>query len=167
MKQSKRILALVLSLCLLMSLMPAVVMGAAATTLYVQPNNNWNEAGARFAAYFFGNGDTWVSCTPVEGADGIYEVEVPAGYTSVIFCRMNPNNTANSWDNKWNQTSDLAIPTDGTNLYTIEAGTWDNGNGKWSTYTPDNGGDVEPPVTEPPVTEPPVTDPVMAATTTT
>jgi hypothetical protein len=69
-----------------------------------------------------------------EDADGIYEAHIPVGgYTSVIFCRMNPNAAANNWNNKWNQTSDLIIPTDGTNLYTIEEGSWDNGTGTWST----------------------------------
>ena len=53
------------------------------------------------------------------------------GYPSVIFCRMNGNADANDWGNKWNQTGDLAIPTDGTNLYTINNGSWDTGT--WST----------------------------------
>ena len=64
--------------------------------------------------------------------DGYYEVEKQAGYPNVIFCRMNPNATANNWNNKWNQTEDLVIPTDGNNLYTIKDGTWDKGGGTWS-----------------------------------
>ncbi len=101
--------------------------------LYLKPNANWKADGARFAAYFFGAGETWVGMTDADG-DGIYEVNIPVGgYPSVIFCRMNPNTTANNWDNKWNQTADLAVPTDGTNLYTIAEGAWDKGNGAWST----------------------------------
>ena len=101
--------------------------------LYLAPNTNWKTDGARFAAYFFGAGETWVSMTDEDG-DSIYEVHIPVGsYTSVIFCRMNPGTTANNWDNKWNQTADLVIPTDGTNLYTVEEGAWDNGKGSWST----------------------------------
>lgn len=46
---------------------------------------------------------------------------------------MNPNATANNWSNKWNQTADLTVPTDGTNCYTVKEGTWDNGEGTWST----------------------------------
>ncbi len=103
------------------------------TILYLQPNSNWNVDNARFAAYFFGNGETWSSMTDADG-DGIYEVEAPNGYPSVIFCRMNPATTVNNWDNKWNQTSDLVVPSDGTNLYIVEEGTWDKGNGTWSTY---------------------------------
>ena len=100
--------------------------------LYLAPNNNWKSDGARFAAYFFGAGEAWVGMTDSD-ADGIYEVNIPVGgYTSVIFCRMNPGAAANNWNNKWNQTSDLVIPTDGTNLYTIAEGAWDKGNGTWS-----------------------------------
>ena len=100
--------------------------------LYLSPNTNWKADGARFAAYFFGDGDAWVSMTDSD-ADGIYEVNIPVGgYTSVIFCRMNPNTTANNWDNKWNQTADLTVPTDGTNLYTVAEGAWDKGEGAWS-----------------------------------
>lgn len=104
--------------------------------LYLTPNGNWNQGGARFAAYFFGNGETWVSMTKVDGEDNLYEVTTPAGYPSVIFCRMNPNAAANNWDNKWNQTGDLNVPTNGTNHYTVTENTWDNGGGNWSTYTP-------------------------------
>ena len=104
--------------------------------LYLQPNANWNVDGARFAAYFFGNGETWVDMTLVEGETNIYAVTVPNGFESVIFCRMNPGAAANNWNNKWNQTADLTIPTDGTNLYTVTENTWDNGGGVWSVYAP-------------------------------
>lgn len=101
--------------------------------LYLVPNANWKADGARFAAYFFGAGETWVGMTDSD-SDGIYEVNIPVGgYPSVIFCRMNPNAAANNWDNKWNQTADLTIPTDGTNLYTVAEGAWDKGEGTWST----------------------------------
>ena len=104
--------------------------------LYLQPNANWNQANARFAAYFFGNGETWVDMTLVEGETNIYAVTVPNGFASVIFCRMNPGAAANNWDNKWNQTADLEVPTDGTNLYTVTENTWDKGGGEWSVYAP-------------------------------
>lgn len=102
-------------------------------TLYLQPNSNWKKDNARFAAYFFGNGEKWVGMTDAD-KDGIYEVAIPADkvYPNVIFCRMNPSNSSNNWNNKWNQTSDLTIPTDGKNLYTVKDGTWDKGGGTWS-----------------------------------
>ena len=100
--------------------------------LYFKPNSNWTSANARFTAYFFGNGEAWISMTSV--SDGVYEAEIPDGYTSVIFCRMNPSTTENNWDNKWNQTNDLTIPTDGSDFYILDEGGWDNGSGVWSTY---------------------------------
>ena len=100
--------------------------------LYLIPNTNWKMDNARFAAYFFGNGERWLDMTDTD-SDGVYECEIPEGYPSVIFCRMNPNATANNWNNKWNQTADLTVPTDGTNCYTVKEGTWDNGEGTWST----------------------------------
>ena len=101
--------------------------------LYLKPNSNWTQANARFAAYFFGNGETWVSMTDSNG-DGIYEVQKPTNknYPNVIFCRMNPSASANNWNNKWNQTADLTVPTDGNNLYTVKDGTWDKGGGTWT-----------------------------------
>jgi hypothetical protein len=65
--------------------------------------------------------------------DGIYEVVLPKTISNIIFCRMNPGAPANNWNNKWNQSGDLKVPTNGTNLYTVKAGTWDKGGGTWST----------------------------------
>ena len=103
--------------------------------VYLKPNSNWTQSNARFAAYFFGGsvGEKWVSMTAV--GDGTYEAHLPEGYDygcNIIFCRMNPSTTANNWNNKWNQTADLKTPTDGKNLYTVKAGTWDKGGGTWS-----------------------------------
>ena len=107
-----------------------------ANMLYLKPNANWKKDNARFAAYFFGAsvGEKWVSMVDSD-SDGIYEVNIPEGYDygcSVIFCRMNPNTTANNWNNKWNQTADLTAPKDGKNLYTVKENTWDKGGGTWS-----------------------------------
>ena len=96
-------------------------------TLYLKPNSNWKQANARFAAYFFGNGEKWVDMTESD-TDGIYEVDVPAGgYTTVIFCRMDPTKEVNDWPNKWNQTSDLTVPNDDTNYFVVKKGSWDKG----------------------------------------
>ena len=98
--------------------------------LYFKPNANWKKDDARFAAYFFGTGYTWVDMTDID-SDGIYELDIPAGdWEMVIFCRMNPKTTENKWDNKWNQTKDLFY-TIGYQ-YTQTEGSWDGGNGLWS-----------------------------------
>ena len=102
------------------------------THLFLTPNNNWKTDGARFAAYFFNNGETWSSLS-YNDKESVYYCKKISGYPSVIFCRMNPSAAANNWDNKWNQSSDLTIPTNGTNHYTVKASTWDKGGGTWST----------------------------------
>ena len=110
--------------------------------IYMRPNSEWKEAGARFTTYFFGNGEVWVDMTDADG-DGTYECGVPSGFDSVIFVRMNPSTSENVWDNKWNQSSDLSVPTGNAICYVLNAGQWDgDGLGYWTTYPPvvDNGG---------------------------
>lgn len=102
------------------------------TWLYLKPNSNWLQSNARFAVYTWDGGDQWFDMEDSD-SDGIYEVLIPEGISNIIFCRMNPGASANGWGNKWNQTSDLKVPTDGTNLYTVKDGTWDKGGGTWST----------------------------------
>ena len=94
------------------------------------PSTDWKANNPRYAAYFFGNGEKWLGMTDHDG-DGTFEVNAPSGYPNVIFCRMNPSTTANNWDNKWNQTGDLSVPS--TNKrYTVSG--W--GGGSWNTtYT--------------------------------
>ena len=140
MRNTRKILVTLLVLMTILVSLVAVAIPASAANmtggekLYLVPSANWNQSNARFAAYFFGNGEAWVSMTKVEGQSNLYEVTVPAGnWTNVIFCRMNPSASANNWNNKWNQTSDLTY--NGTsNCYTVKEGTWDKGGGTWSTY---------------------------------
>lgn len=105
--------------------------------VYLSPNSNWTQANARFAIYVYkGSSNQWVSMTKVSGTD-YYQAEIPDGnWSTIIFVRMDPSTTANNWDHDWNQTNDLTMPTDGTNLYTIASGAWSKGGGSWSTYTP-------------------------------
>ena len=121
------------------------------TKLYLKPNANWMADGARFSAYLWGNGVTavWYDMTLVEGETDIYEFTLPEGYENIIFCRMKPGTTANDWNNKWNQTGDLKVPTDGKNLFTLAADVWDGATTTWDTYTP---AVVEPEPEEPAVT---------------
>ena len=129
-----KFLSILLVACMVISLIPTAVFAATPGTLYLKPNGEWLADNARFAAYFFnGSGDTWVSMTDGDG-DGYYEAAVPSGYPSVIFCRMAAGTTANNWDNKWDQTPDLTVPTDGKNCWTLNSGDW-AGNGSWSTYS--------------------------------
>ena len=137
----KRLLSLALCICMVLALVPAINLTTEAATEYIvvgtklclKPNSNWKTDGARFAAYFFGTGETWVDMYDPDG-DGIYTCTVPSGnWTNVIFCRMNPGNTSNSWATKWNQTGDLTVGDYSKTKYTVKEGYWDSGsNGTWS-----------------------------------
>ena len=135
----KRAIAIITALVLCLTILPLAAFAADDVTLYLKPNSNWLMDGARFAAYTWDIGDAWFDLTDSDN-DGYYEVTVPGNISNIIFCRMNPGTTENNWSNKWNQTSDLVIPTDGANCYTVADGTWDKGNGVWSVFgssTPD------------------------------
>lgn len=116
------------------------------TKLYLKANSNWKADGARFAAYFFGNGNKWESMTAVAGQTDLYEVTIPTdkSYPSVIFCRMNPGSADNNFNEgvRWNQTEDLSIPTNGTNTAQLPSSittgvtwhtTWDDS--RWKEFT--------------------------------
>lgn len=116
-----------------------------AGTIYLRPNSNWLEAGARFAAYFWqdGLGDAWVSMTE-DVEENVYKCDVPAGYTNMLFVRMNPDVSENRWNNEndvdpykpvWGQTADLLVPTGDNVCYVITPGTWGE-DGYWTTYPP-------------------------------
>lgn len=131
-----RLLSLALCLCMVLAMLPVVPLvaeAAAATTVYFKPSTGWKSDGARFAAYFFGNGDTWVSMTD-PNEDGIYECAVSSGYTGVIFCRMNPSTPDNNWNNgvMWNKTVDLKVPTNANTLFTITKNEWSGADGSWT-----------------------------------
>ncbi len=137
MKNSKKLIGILLTVVMLVSVLSVVTVAAGAgDTLYLKPSDTWKTDGARFAAYFFdasGN-NTWADAADSNG-DGAYEVIIPSGdWSNVIFCRMDPGTAENDWVNKWNQTADLAIPTDNNVYYTLAEGVWDNsGSEGWGT----------------------------------
>lgn len=103
---------------------------------FLKPNDNWKQGGARFAVYFFNDSkgkNTWVSMDKV--SENIYTVTAPSGdWEKLIFCRMNPGNQTNSWDNKWNQSGNLTWG--GTyNTLTVPSSSWDNFTTSWSTMS--------------------------------
>ncbi len=93
-----------------------------AERLYLDATVWKNEGNPRFALYAFTNDKTqneWFDMSLVSG--NVYKVDVDTKYHQVIFCRMNPAQTANDWANKWNQSYDLGIPATNTvnRKYTI------------------------------------------------
>lgn len=103
--------------------------------VYLQPGV-WSADDAWFSAHFFNSvGDAEDVKMTDEDADGVYEVSVPAGMESVIFCRMNPAYSDFAWNNEtetdhvWTEMSSVAIPlADDTKVYynvtDWEAGEW-------------------------------------------
>ena len=130
---TKRLVGILLALAMVLAMLPMAVFAETATTIYLQPNDNWKKDGARFAAVI-ANSDwssqMWVDLADSDG-DGLYELEIPQNgvdYAIVIFCRMNPGTTENNWDNKWNQSDNLNIPTDNKVVYVVDG--WDK-SGQW------------------------------------
>ena len=99
--------------------------------LYLSTGNSWYQGNERFAAYFFNNStgkNEWVDMKTV--VTKLYYV-VAKDYPNIIFCRMNKSATANNWNNKWDQTDDLTIPSN-NNTYTITSSSNGKGKGSWS-----------------------------------
>ncbi len=140
----KRVFSLLMVLILVISMLPASVF-AAGTTLYLKPNSNWVQSNAWFAMYYWNNGGShWAKMTDTDN-DGLYEAQLPSGYTNVIFCRMNPASTALDWNNKWDQTKDLTYGGS-KNLFTVANGAWNNASGTWSVHA---GADIPQETTQP------------------
>lgn len=102
-------------------------------TIYFD-TSHWNTGGAKFGVHIWnssGSKDLWMS--KVSG--NIYSCEIPIGYNNIIFMRLKDTATSVNWDNTWNQTADLTIPTD-KNKFKINNNEWNGGNGTWSTYNP-------------------------------
>lgn len=92
---------------------------ASAKTVYLKTNDAWTADGARFALYYFEQAQpTNVGWADFVALGSILKAEVPSGdYDKMIICRMNGGTTENNWDNKWNQSADMNIPSNDNALY--------------------------------------------------
>ena len=106
--------------------------------IYFKPSSLWESTGSpRYAMYVFGtSGNAWASMWDDDG-DGYYYAVIPDGtWEEIIFCLMNPSTTENNWSNKWNQTGDITLPTNGSNCFTFTSSSWDGSTtGTWSEYS--------------------------------
>lgn len=110
--------------------------------VYLVPNADWTANGAWFAAYYWDNagGSGSVKLTD-ENADGIYEGNIPATATGMLFCRMNPAYPEFAWnsetetDHVWNQTGDLTVGVAPNNYFYITG--WDTGEWNVAGYVPE------------------------------
>jgi hypothetical protein len=77
----KRNLHKIVSLLVVFLLSVTVAFGvniSSGTKLYLTPNDNWKQDGARFAAYFYNKTSTqWVSMTKTNDCPVVYEVAAP------------------------------------------------------------------------------------------
>lgn len=111
------------------------------TTVYLKPNANWlqkdgSSVDPRFAVYYFKSSnsgdDGWISMTMEENCSPVYKASIPEGYDKCIFCRMNGADADNKWDNKYNQTGDLTVPTGKAFYYAVPDEWWDtSGDAFW------------------------------------
>ena len=110
-----------------------------AGTFVLAPNSDWKSNNAWFAAAFITEDEgttTWSTMSQI-ASTGYYYVDIPDGYHTVIFVRMDKDKSiGDKWNAKWNQTSDLTISGNENKVYTISG--WDNA-GSWgnSLYTKD------------------------------
>lgn len=105
--------------------------GGTIDKLYFITTSQWSASSPRYAAYFFeGSKNEWVDMSKDSSTGYYYCTKPTTSYSSVIFCRMNPSAADNNWTNKWNQTSDLTIPSD-KDTYKYGEGQWSEGTGEW------------------------------------
>ena len=140
----KQSLSIVLAVMMMVSTMLVGAITSNAADNFPTNTNFYFEAGesakdARFACYFFGNGDAyaWEYMTLVDNTNNIYKVTTPEdkAYPSMIICRMKGATTDNNWSNCWNQSEDLTYDSK-FNCYKFTS--WGRGNkfnGEWGTYT--------------------------------
>lgn len=110
--------------------------------IYLKPNGIWNTGIPRYAAYYWKSANTsdngWVDFSSFNACTPCYKATIPSGYDKTILCRMDGSEAANNWDNKWNQTLDLTVPTGNDTCYTISSingCTESKSCGSWGTYT--------------------------------
>ena len=99
-----------------------------ANTVYLRANDMWKADGAKLAVYAWNDSEnTWVNFEYDDCTGDILMADIPAKYTGIKFARLNPQpddnkngNNGYNFDNAWNETSDLNIPTDNNNLYDLQ-----------------------------------------------
>ena len=97
---------------------------AKTTTVYLKPNAAWKRDNARFAVYYWadGNKNAWSDMENIGCNNEYYSAEIPSNCTGFQFVRMNGSTSANNWDNDWNKTIDLKLPTNGKTMFDMNKG---------------------------------------------
>ena len=101
-----------------------------AKVIYLVPNA-WTSDGAALFVHSWGGGSD-ITGKMIQESDNLYKYDI-GNNTNCLFVRQSSDLGGNiNWDQKWNQTADLAIPAD-KNCYTITG--WGDSDGSWSVYT--------------------------------
>ena len=112
---------------------------ATGKTFYLALSADWAGWPAKYSMYYFkseneANGFS-AFMTEVPDTTNIYTGTIPDGYDKMIFVRHDGEASEPNWDNKWSQTVNLDVPTNGDNLFTVvSGGTGSECNGTWSVY---------------------------------
>ena len=111
----KLILALVVVMSLLMAMAVAVIPASAASetrTYYLHTGGSslWNQAGAKFVAYFWKDGGNSQFVEMKEtSTEHVFSCEVSSEYDKVIFLRK--SKLSLDWNNEWNRVGDIDLTT--------------------------------------------------------
>ena len=107
-----------------------------ARVIYLVPND-WRSDNAALFVHSWGSGSD-IAGQMTKVTENLYQYEI-GDNTNCLFVRQSPDLGATiNWDQKWNQTADLAVPAD-KNCYTITG--WGPNDGAWSVH---NGGTTDP-----------------------
>ena len=100
--------------------------------------NQYANEDAKIALYNV-TGSSWVGFMTDEDEDGVYEAEVPTTCATVIFSRHG-NVATPAFDNAYNHSVDISLPTDGMRVVYAFDNNWDNkdGSGYHKGFTPTN-----------------------------
>ena len=113
---------------------PKVTVTYPRKTIYLKPGV-WNADGAKYAIYYFINGqDGWSGLMTQGTCDkDVYSATIPQwNGLKMDLVRLNSDATSGDWNKKWNQTNDITI---NSNDYVTITG-WDQANFTYTTYTP-------------------------------
>ena len=124
-------------------LFAAVVCGLAvnAKTIYLNTGGSalWGKDNPDFWVHAWGGQVEYQDLKMSQVNGDVYSVDINDDNTTILFVRMAQGSEAIDWDNKWNQTGNLDIPSD-KNLFTMTS--WDNG--EWSVYGDEPGPGPQP-----------------------
>ncbi|MBQ6983515.1 MAG: InlB B-repeat-containing protein [Paludibacteraceae bacterium] len=105
-------------------------------TIYMKCGSTWCDASPVFFAHTYGVSDYDVKLTQNVCDATVYQADIPAYNSTVIFTRQKPGSESIAWngDNFWNQSKAITLST--YDLFTCTG--WDNGEGTFSsgTYSP-------------------------------